>query len=144
MKTSERVVGLLNNNGLRTSIVEGLDGAHIFSTSMVDSDDTAVDLMYLENEDDDIISFCTPSVYEYDDDDFAVVINAINEISINTPFIKPVIIGSNSIWLYYDHKLFGQKATLNILHHIILTIITCSVNLLNKIDELKQASYSSL
>lgn len=137
---SKQILDLLNSNGFKTTPAEDVDKCHIFSVGMVDDDDFELKLMYMENEDEDILSFCSPCVYEYNDDDFVETINAMNELSIKNPFVKPVIINGTSVWLYYDHKLFGQMVTLDMIHYMIKSIVSFGVHLLNKIDELKSSS----
>lgn len=83
------------------------------------------------------MTFCSPGLYRYNDDDFVVTINAINEMAFNNPFVKPVIMGENNIWLYYDHKLFNQDVTMEMLQHMISTIVSFGLNMLNKIAEYK-------
>lgn len=124
---------------MATTLIEGTDNLHVFSVGMVGEDDIDLRLMYVANSDNDVVSLCSPCVYEYDDDDFAATINAMNELSIKNFFVKPVIINENSLWLYYDHKLFGQDVTLDLIHHMIESLVSFGVALLNKIDELKKA-----
>lgn len=137
MNTNERVLELLNSNDLDTKNIEGSDKYHMFSVGVVGHDDISLELFFVESDDDDMISFCSAGLYEYGDDDFVAVLNAMNEMSIKNPFVKPVIIGENSIWLYYDHKLFNQEVTIEMIRYIISTLASFGLNLLNKIDEYK-------
>lgn len=140
MNTNERVLELLNSNNFDTRSIEGSDKYHAFSVGVVEHDDISLELLFVESDDGDMVSFCSPGLFEYGDDDFVAVLNAMNEMSIKNPFVKPVIVGENSIWLYYDHKLFNQEVTIEIIQHIITTLVSFGLNLLNKIDEYKAKS----
>lgn len=109
--TTVQVLKILNSIDIETVPVEGTDKCHQFSTGVVGHDDIELNFLYLESDDNDFITFCSPGIYEYNDDEFPEVINAMNEMSIYNSFVKPVIIGGHGVWLYYEHKLFNQEVS---------------------------------
>lgn len=135
--TTKRVVELLNKNNYDVKPAEDEDRVYYFTTGVVGYDDIRLGFLYMENDDPDVVTFCSPAIYEYQDDDFAAVINAMNDMAIHNNFVKPVIIHENSVWLYYDLKLFNRQVEIDIIHHMIETLGSFALNLLNKIDEYK-------
>lgn len=135
--TAKRVIQLLNRNNLVTATIEETEKFHHFSIGVEGHDDITFNLYFVENEDNDIITFCSPCIYEYGDDDFVATLNGMNEMSVHNPFVKPVIVGENSIWLYYDHKLFNEEITIEMLQYMISSLVSFGLNLLNKIEEYK-------
>lgn len=136
MNTTKQVLQLLNSKNLETTTLEDYDKFHMFSMRLEGYDDIIVNLLYIQNDDDDIITFCSPAVYEYNQNDLSAVIAAINWMSGAYPFVR-VLMEEGSLWLYYDHKLFGQEVTMEMLRHMISSLISYGLFLLNKIDEHK-------
>lgn len=137
MDTTKQVLHLLNSNNLETTALKHYEKFHLFSIGVEGYDDISVNLLYIQNDDDDIITFCSPALYEYNENDFSAVIAAINEMSVAYPFVRVIMMEECSLWLYYDHKLFGQEVTMEMLQHIISSLVSFGLYLLNKIDEHK-------
>lgn len=138
MKSTKQIIlDLLNANGMTATRHEAFVDWHCFTLGVVGYDDVELPMIYAANEDDSIVTFISPAICEYDDESFAAVINAMNDMSIKSPFVKPVIIGENSVWLYYDHQLIDQKPTLKLIQHMTATLVKFAIELLNKIDEYK-------
>lgn len=135
--TNQIILELLNANGLTTTPHEVFENWNCFTLGVVGYDDVELSMIYAANEDDSIVTFISPAICEYDDESFAPVINAMNEMSIKLPFVKPVIVGENSVWLYYDHQLMDQEPTLGLIQHMTAALVKFAIDLLNKIDEYK-------
>lgn len=80
MNTNKRVLELLNSNNFDTKSIEGSDKYHAFSVGIVGHDDISLELLFVESDDEDMVSFCSPGLFEYGDGDFVAVLNAMNEI----------------------------------------------------------------
>lgn len=135
--TTQKVLQLLNSNNIKTSTIEGAEKYHKFSVSVEGYDDITLNSYFVEDEDDDIITFCTPGIYDYNNEEFVAVIDALNEMSVHSLFVRSMIIGKNSVWLYIEYKLFNREITIDMLQFMISTLVSFGLNLLNKIDECK-------
>lgn len=55
MTTSEQVLELLNSNDMETKPVEGADRCHLFSVGVVGQEDIDINMLFVENDDNDIL-----------------------------------------------------------------------------------------
>lgn len=123
MNKVELVLQGLHNMGFQTKELKGLGYIYGYED---------IPLIYIPNEDDEnFIQMAIPQIFNVTDENHIEVLKIIQEINMMMKYTKLNIMNNESVWIYYEHKLFGNENLEIVLEHIIRTL-HFTFNILNK------------
>jgi hypothetical protein len=126
MNKIDLVLQQLHQMGFETNVIEKI--GHVFHY-----EDLSV--LYMPNEDDeDFLQLAIPQVFDVTDENREEVSNIIERINLMLKYVKLGIVDRESVWIYYEHKLFGSEDMEMVLEHIIRTLHFTYHILNNEID----------
>ncbi len=111
MNQIELIEEQLQKLGFETRKIE--DVGYIFNYN-------ELNYLYMPDENDEnFLRISVPQIYDVTDENRLGILNVVQDTNCAMKYIKAIVIGSDSVWLFYEYRLFSNEQLGDILEHMI-------------------------